>query len=131
MLTFDREVHTVMRFEEWRKTAPDERAAAATQRLAAIAPGWNATRLDAALLQSIEALDQAGESLQGKREIVVVSDMQEGAQLDALQGYQWPRGISVTVDPVSAQAHENAAAQWLSESEESDKPGERSPCACG
>jgi len=31
LLTFDREVHTVMSFEEWRKTAPDERAATATQ----------------------------------------------------------------------------------------------------
>ncbi|MEP6670621.1 MAG: BatA domain-containing protein [Chthoniobacter sp.] len=127
LLTFDREMHTVMSFEEWRKTAPDERAAATTQRLAAITPRWNATRLDAALLHSIEALDQAGQSLQGKREIVVVSDMQEGAQLDGLQGYQWPRGISVTIDPVSARAQENAAAQWLSESEESDKPGEEVP----
>lgn len=127
LLSFDREVHTIMSFEEWKKTAPNERAAAATQRLASIAPGWNATRLDAALLQSIEALDQADESLQGKPEIVVVSDMQEGAQLDGLQGYQWPRGITVTVDPVSAKAQQNAAIQWLSESEESDKPGEEVP----
>ncbi|MEI9893715.1 MAG: hypothetical protein WDN28_07390 [Chthoniobacter sp.] len=40
---------------------------------------------------------------------------------------QWPRGISVTVDPVATPTHENAAAQWLSESEESDKPGEEIP----
>ncbi|MDR3401303.1 MAG: BatA domain-containing protein [Chthoniobacter sp.] len=127
VLTFGREVRTVMSFEDWRKTAPNERAAVAIQRLAAITPGWSGTRLDSALLQSVEALDQAGETLQGKREIIIVSDMQEGAQLDGLQGYQWPRGISVTVDPVSTQAHENAAAQWLSESEESDKPGEEIP----
>jgi len=127
LLTFDREVHTVMSFEEWKKTPPNERVAAAVQRLAALTPGWNATRLDSALLQSIEALDQADESLQGKREIVLVSDMQEGAQLDGLQGYRWPRGISVTVEAVAAKAHENAALQWLSESEENDKPGEEVP----
>ncbi|MEI9893714.1 MAG: VWA domain-containing protein [Chthoniobacter sp.] len=86
VLTFDREVRTVMSFEDWKKTAPNERAATALQRLGSLAPGWNATRLDAALLQSVEALDQADASLQGKREIVVVSDMQEGAQLDGLQG---------------------------------------------
>ncbi|EDY21532.1 conserved hypothetical membrane protein [Chthoniobacter flavus Ellin428] len=127
LLAFDREVRTVMSFEEWKKTPPNERASAAVQRLASVTPSWNATRLDAALLQSIEALDQADESLQDKREIVLVSDMQEGAQLDGLQGYQWPRGISVSVDPVSAKARENAAMQWLSESEENDKPGEEVP----
>lgn len=127
LLSFDREVHTIMSFEEWKKTAPEERAAIATKRLAAVTPGWNATRLDAALLQSIEALDQADASLQEKREIVLVSDMQEGAQLDGLQGYQWPHGISVTIDPVFAKARQNAALQWLSESEENDKPGEEVP----
>lgn len=127
VLAFDREVRTVMSFEEWKKTPVNERSAAAIQRLAQLSPTWNATRLDAALLRSIETLDQADESLQGKREIVVVSDMQEGAQLDGLQGYQWPRGISVTIDSVATQANQNAAAQWLSESEENEKPGEEIP----
>lgn len=127
VMAFDREMRTVMSFEEWKKTPVNERAATAIQRLGLLAPTWNATRLDTALLQSIEALDEADESLPGKREIVVVSDMQEGAQLDGLQGYQWPRGISVTVDPVTAQAHQNATAQWLSESDENDKPGEEVP----
>jgi hypothetical protein len=127
VLSFDREVHTVMSFDEWKKTAPDKRAATAMQRLTSVTPGWNATRLDVALLQAVEGLDQADESLQGTREIVLVSDLQEGAQLDGLQGYQWPRGISVAVDPVAAQARQNAAAQWLSESEENDKPGEEIP----
>jgi hypothetical protein len=127
IVTFDRDVHTIMSFDDWKKLPVNERVAAATSRLAAIQPGWKSTRLDTALLQAIETLDQADESLQGTREIVVVSDMQEGAQLDGLQGYQWPRGITVTVDAVSAHAGQNAAAQWLSESDENDKPGEEVP----
>lgn len=127
ILTFGRNVRTFFSFEEWKKTAPGERVGKAILALAALSPSWNATHLDAALLQAIEALDQADESLQGKREIIVVSDMQEGATLDGLQGYQWPRGISVTIDAVAAHAQQNAAAQWLSESEENDKPGEEIP----
>jgi len=124
VLTFERGVHALVNFEEWKKAPPNARAATFAPRLAALAPGWGATQLDAALLQAIEAFNQADESSQEKREIVVVSDMQEGAQLDGLQGYQWPHGVVVTLDPVVAQARGNAAAQWLSEGEEEDRPGE-------
>jgi hypothetical protein len=127
VLAFDRDVRTVIGFEEWRQLPADQRAATAAQRVAALAPGWGATHLDAALLAGVEALDQAATALAGRREIVVISDLQEGARLDGLQGYQWPRGITVTLDPVAAQAQQNAAVQWISESEENEKPGEAAP----
>ncbi len=127
LIAFDRQVRTVIGFEEWRKTPPGERAATAAQRLAALTPGWGATHLDAALLQAVESLDQAATAQPGRREIVVVSDLQEGARLDGLQGYQWPRGLTVTLDPVAAKAGANAGVQWISESEENEKPGDDAP----
>jgi hypothetical protein len=127
VLVFDRDTRPVLSFEEWRKLPMDERAPTATQRLAALTPGWSATHLDDALLHAVETLDQAGETLPGRREIVVISDLQEGARLDGLQGFQWPVGLTVTLDPVTAAGHPNASVAWISESEESDKPGDETP----
>jgi hypothetical protein len=127
LLTFDRQPRVVIGFEEWRKLPIEERAATARQRLAARGPGWSATHLDAALLRAVETLDQAGETMPGRREIVVIGDLQEGARLDGLQGFQWPIGLTVTLDPVSAAARHNASAAWISESEENDRPGDDAP----
>src|SRR4051812_5671993 len=127
LLTFDRNTQTVIGFEEWRKLPMDERIPTTIQRLSSIKPGWSATSLDDALLHAVEVLDQAGETLPGRREIVVISDVQEGARLDGLQGFQWPPGLTVTLDTVTAPTHPNASVAWISESEESDKPGDETP----
>jgi hypothetical protein len=127
VLAFDGQTHSVLSFEEWRKLPLEERATTASQRLAALGPGWGSTHLDDALLHAVEALDQAGETQPGRREIVVVSDLQEGARLDGLQGFQWPVGLTVTLDPVKAPARPNANFAWISESEENDKPGDETP----
>jgi len=92
IVAFDRQSKPVLTFEEWRKLPPRQRVSTAMERLAALAPGWGDTRLDDALLQAVETLDQAGDAQPDRREIVVISDLQEGAKLSGLQGYQWPAG---------------------------------------
>jgi hypothetical protein len=124
---FDRQSRPVLTFEEWRKMPTSQRASAAAERLAALKPGWADTHLDDALVQAVETLDQAGDAQANQREIVVISDLQEGAKLSGLQGYQWPRGMVVTLDPVIASARQNASVQWISESEETENPGEPAP----
>jgi len=127
IVAFDSKSKPVLTFEEWRKLPPQERVSTALDRLATLKPGWADTRLDDALLQAVETLDHAGDAKSNQREIVVISDLQEGARLSALQGYQWPRGMIVTLDPVVASARQNASVQWISESEETESPGEAAP----
>jgi len=124
VLAFGQQTQTVIGFEEWRKMPLEERAPTVLQRLAKLQPSWSATSLDAALLQAVETLDQGGATQPGRREIVVVSDLQEGARLNGLQGFQWPRGLTVTLDPVVAQRRQNASLHWISESEENEPAGE-------
>jgi hypothetical protein len=124
VLAFGQQTQAVIGFEEWRKMPLEERAPTALQRLAALQPSWSATSLDAALLQAVETLDQGGASQPGRREIVVVSDLQEGARLNGLQGFQWPRGLTVTLDSVVAQRRQNASLHWISEGEENEPAGE-------
>jgi hypothetical protein len=116
IVAFDRAPREVLSFEDWRKAAPDERAALARQRLATLAPGWAATQLDAALIRAAELLDQPEQH--GPAEIIVLSDLQEGARLDALQGFAWPKEVTVTLDPVVAKQHENAGLAWLPENDD-------------
>ena len=92
VVAFDRTVRTLLTFDDWKAQPPDQRAANAIQRLTVVSPGWGETQLDAALLQAVEMLDQPGAERVQYREIVVISDLQEGARLDGLQGYQWRAG---------------------------------------
>jgi hypothetical protein len=119
IVAFDRGTRSVVSFEEWRAMKPDERSAAASQRLAALAPGWAGTQLDAALLHAADLLDQAVKDGPHPREIVLISDLQEGSRIDALQGYEWPRGLEVVLDPVRAEKLGNTAVQWLAEGDDS------------
>ncbi len=127
VLVFDRGVRTVVNFEDWRAMTPDLRAAVSSEKLSALTPGWGATHLDAALLHAAELLDQSAKDGPHPREIVVIGDLQEGSRLDALQGYEWPRGLDVMFEPVRAAHLGNAGVQWISEADESEKPGDETP----
>ena len=124
LIVFDRESRAVLGFEEWRRTPSGQRLALAGQRLAALAPGWAATHLDTALLGSVEMLDEKETPPPARREIIVITDLQEGARLNGLQGFRWPRGLSVTLETVASPAMHNASAHWISESEQAEHPGE-------
>ncbi len=113
VLTFDRQVRTLVSFAEWAGAA--DRAALAAQRLKSVEPGWSATHLGAALLAASEALDQ-DRAATGPREIIVVSDLQDGARLDGLQGFAWPRNTRVTVHTIKARPGANAGLQIVPES---------------
>ena len=97
VLTFDRQPHTLVNFAEWSSWALDQRAALARQRLAAVSPGWMGTQLGLALTGAAEKFTD--DSLNGKpasrRELVLISDLQEGAKLEGLQGHDWPAGVQV------------------------------------
>lgn len=115
IVAFDRTPREVLSFDDWNKTRPDERVALALQRLGTLKPGFAATHLDAALIRAAELLDQPEQRTPA--EIVVLSDMQEGARLDAVQGFAWPKNVTVALDPVAAKQHENAGLAWLPEND--------------
>src|SRR5262252_7918758 len=84
--TFDRQLQPVVTFEQWQSAPITERAAVAMSRLKARTPGWAGTHLGNALIGAAEALaDTTGKSAAtGPRELVLISDLQEGSHLDQL-----------------------------------------------
>jgi hypothetical protein len=119
LMTFDRQVHELVTFGEWNRTAVGERVALAVRKLGETSPNWSATHLGEAIIAAAEDLaDTRGKAVTGPREIVVISDMQEGSRMEQLQGYEWPKGIELSVEPVKPQHTSNAGLQLVTETDD-------------
>ena len=125
LYTFDRAATPLLPFEEWNRTAPTDRVALAQARLAAASPGWAGTQLGTALITAAEALaENDGKQFPGPREVVLVSDLQTGSRLDALQAYEWPKGVALVLEPVKARGTTNAGLQLVADSADTSRASE-------
>lgn len=120
---FDRQATALVSFEEWNRTAPTDRIAFAIGRLAALSPAWAGTQLGSALVTAAEALgeNEDGKSAPGPRQIVLVSDLQTGSRLEALQAYEWPKGVDLVLEPVKPRTPGNAGVQLVADSPDSTR----------
>src|SRR5262249_42235297 len=123
----DRTARPLVSFEQWSATAVGERVNLALQRVRDAEPGWGGTHLGHGLLGVVDALaESAGRGqrtvVPGPRRLVLITDLQEGAHLDGLQGFDWPKGLEVVLEPVKARRPTNAGLQFLIENEEALKP---------
>src|SRR5437867_6178420 len=115
VLTFDSQARSLVSFEEWSAMSAGERAALTAKRLAELKPAWTGTHLGNALIGAAEAFadaDKQGQNI-GARQIVVITDLQEGSRLDGLQGYERPRGLQATVVRVQARRPTPRGFTWV------------------
>jgi hypothetical protein len=116
LFTFDRGLHPLMTFEQWTASPVGDRAALAARRLADISPGWSSTQLGDALIHAAEILaDTEGKSPAARRQIIAITDFQEGSHPDSLQGYEWPKGIQLSIEPLRARHADNAGIQLVTD----------------
>jgi len=110
LAVFDRGTRRLLSFEEWSALQPHERAAAVEQRLNSVGPTWYAGELGTALISAGEELDGVTEVAAGVvKEIVVISDMQEGSRLQNLQEFEWPKNVQVSFITITPKNRNNAA----------------------
>jgi hypothetical protein len=120
LATFDRQLQELITFDEWNRTAVAERTALAVRKLSETSPGWSSTHLGEAVISAAEALsDTHGKAVTGPREIILISDLQEGSHLDQLQGYEWPKGIELSLEPIKPHHVSNAGLQLVTETDDS------------
>jgi hypothetical protein len=112
--SFDAGVTTLLPFEEWTRAAAEARISLANERVDTSRPGWNGTNAATALMAAAEMLAESGTS-EGKREIVLITDAQEGSRLESLQGYEWPRDVRLRIESVAPQSPGNAGLQLAAE----------------
>lgn len=92
-----------------RSLPPGERKAAARASLANVAADWRSTRLDTALLAAIAA---AGPD--GRTNLHVIGDLQNGSTLERLRNENWPGAVQVILHPVTPDGKwSNAGVQML------------------
>jgi hypothetical protein len=123
LVTFDRQTHSLVTFEQWKATPSGQRSALISTMLTETSPGWAATRSGNALVSAAEMLaDSGGKSATAiaAGQIVLITDLQEGSHLESLQGYEWPKGITLSVEVVKARSTSNAALQLLGDADEAD-----------
>jgi hypothetical protein len=84
-------------------------------------PTWQGTDLAAALVEVARELDATSDVKQQTAEpqVIVLSDFQKSARLDALQGFEWPKRVQMVARPLTAKRTTNAAAQLLTSEEDS------------
>ena len=120
---YGKQATPLVSFEDWNRTAPGDRVAFAMGRLGGISPTWTGTHLGNALVTAAEALgeNEDGKTSPGPREIVLVSDLQAGSRMDALQAYEWPKGVELLVEPVTARNVTNAGVQLVADGPDSTR----------
>lgn len=118
VIAFDRTSRVFVDLEQWRTMPVEQRVPAVVRQLAAASPGWSGTNLGAAILQALDLISGTREATPTRGEIVVITDMQEGARLDGLQGLEWPANVTVRFANVTATKPGNAAPQWLAGGDE-------------
>ena len=123
LFTFAQQAHPLLSFEQWSSLSLGDRVSSAMQRLNQTAPSWEGTHLGNALISAVEALEESGSREQQNaaiRQVVVISDLQEGSHLDRLQGYEWPRHVEFIIETMKPRKTSNAGLQLVMEREESD-----------
>ncbi len=116
LFSFDSHVTTHVGWGENSRRTLAERRSLVRRKLAELAPTWQATDLGAALVLLVEALEATREgqtAADTQLEIVLVSDLQRGARLDALQDFPWPESVRLVVEQVELSATTNAAVRLV------------------
>ena len=116
VLTFDRSLRTLVSFADWKATPPSDRTALVEGRLNDWKPGWNGTHTASALMGAAETLMETGTGAEPQvRQLVLISDLQEGSHLESLQSYEWPKGVELVLEPVVVRPAGNAGLQLITE----------------
>ena len=125
LVSFAQAPRSEVTFAAWRAAPLGERSALFNSALTALEPGWSATRLDQALIDAAEMLETADQSIKEQpidrpRRVVLISDLQAGSSLAALQNYDWPKRIPLEWIAISTNTT-NAAVHALSASESTER----------
>jgi hypothetical protein len=117
VMSFDQTTRTLIGFEQWATMDPAQRAAIAAQSVSGLSPSWASTDLGHALVAAAEAIedDEVNDGQQGAgvRRVVLVSDLQQGSNLDALAAYEWPERTELMAKTIACQGTTNASLQWI------------------
>lgn len=118
LYVFDQRVRAAMTFEEWTQTALPQRVPALQARLKATPQTWAGTNIGSSLATLADLLGDvrgtsAGAADAAARQIVLITDLQQGGHSEALQTHQWPANVALEVRRVNFANSSNAGIQTV------------------
>ncbi|MEM8912989.1 MAG: BatA domain-containing protein [Planctomycetota bacterium] len=99
----------------------------AIAKLSSMTPTWLATDIASALMDAAGRLASSGDDDSARsdddleRLIVLITDAQEGADVDALRSFAWPDRVRVDVKTIAAEDDDNASLRVMPMTDESDR----------
>jgi hypothetical protein len=111
IVAFDRTLRSLLTFEDWAGQPPAARAELARTRVRNLTPGSAGTDIGLALAGAADLIsddETAVPEAQGRKRIVLISDLQAGRGLDALRSATWPAGLGLSVRQVNSTQPTNA-----------------------
>lgn len=92
-----------------------------------VSPGWKKTDLGRALIETVEQLEGDSDSDSAdsiaESQIVLVTDLQSGADIKALQSFEWPKKIPVELRLVTTGTNNNATLSLLQNRDNASRDG--------
>ena len=124
IMSFDQSMETLIGFEQWESIESDRRTTIASEQLSNLSSGWASTNLGQALVFAAEAIEDDevnDEQSTGwpspqkfrTHQVVLISDLQKGSSLEAMQAYEWPEALELDVKLIIAAGSTNAAMQLI------------------
>ncbi|MES2596661.1 MAG: BatA domain-containing protein [Verrucomicrobiota bacterium] len=124
--TLDRQTQLLWSFDQDRGAA-STRVATLKPQLSALKPSWESTDLGQALVDAAGWFGSA-QGLSGlQKRILLVSDLQEGAKLEALRSLVWPENIQVEVMRVEVPNADNFTLSLAASSPEESAGKDKAP----
>ena len=115
LIAYDDSTASLAEVKSWLGNASEAEVNTQLERLAK--PGFGGSNLGQALVFVGEAIQEAepeaDEQPLARREIIVISDLQKGSRLDAVQGYEWPTGIRMTLEQIGEDDQGNAGIEQV------------------
>ncbi|MHB0959006.1 MAG: BatA domain-containing protein [Pirellulaceae bacterium] len=115
LYSYDHQPTRLLSFDETRSAAASERTRLVRARFAQLRPGWHDSALGDALVRVADELDAVADDVasQPRREIVVISDLQEGSHIESLQAFEWPESVHTRFRQIKPEHTTNATLQLL------------------
>jgi Aerotolerance regulator N-terminal/von Willebrand factor type A domain len=131
LYTFDDRVTPVLSLDSVLQMPVDQRATQLNSAITGLKPSWLSTNLGNALTTVADVVaasdSSSDEEIPTRIEILLVSDLQSGADLQQLERFQWPKNVTVDLRSVTVENVSNAHFQSVTKppSEQATQTGNR------
>lgn len=135
VISFDSRTYNLLSLEESTRLVADARKGAAKDAINKQHPTWQSTDIGKAIRFAADqaALLELGNNAKAastpnnpkasaviETRIVLLSDLQSGAAIESLQGYEWPQRVWLDIQPIAATTRGNVSLRVLPQTQPTD-----------